>query len=83
VRRKSEAGWAIVGNCGLYVGWHRSRSQTIAQHVSDLWSGRGGFGEISPYGSRLDDQQKLAWAKCKANGDRAVKVTITYTDAPH
>jgi hypothetical protein len=76
----TERGWAIAYDGGIYVGWHYGRRAAIAQHVSDLWSHRDGFGDISPYAfsAKLNDDQRRAWALCKKKGDRAVKVKITY-----
>lgn len=34
--RKTETGWAIHGDCGLYVGWYTTRHQMIARHVHDM-----------------------------------------------
>lgn len=34
-------GWAIVGNCGIYIGWWLTRREAIKQHTTDLgksWS---------------------------------------------
>lgn len=59
-------GWAIVGWCGLYIGWWPTRREAIAAHVRDkrMQSFRG------------DDA--ALWKKCQKDGDRAVKVKITY-----
>ena len=80
--RRTQQGWAIAGKYGLYVGWSQTRVAAIAQHVSDLWSGRGGFGDISrfPDARGIDAIQADAWKRCKRNGDRAVRVTITYQE---
>lgn len=57
---KTINGWSIIGECGLYVGWHFTRKDMISQHTGDL--GRD-------------------WVECKRNGDRAIKVQITYFEA--
>lgn len=76
----TQVGWAIVGDCGLYTGWRLTRRNMIAQHVSELWSGHKDFGTISEwcFGPRLSESQAAAWKRCQENGDRAVKVTITW-----
>jgi hypothetical protein len=76
----TEKGWAIAYEGGLYTGWWGSRRSAIVNHVSELCSHTGEFGQISPYayGGRLDDEQLRAWKYCKKRGDRTVKVKITY-----
>lgn len=76
-----ETGWAIAGNHGLYTGWSLTKCGAIAQHVSDCWSGRDGFDEISPFASsgHLERDQALAWKRSRKSGDRAVRVTLSYT----
>lgn len=73
-----ESGWAIVGNHGLYVDWRPSRVSAIAQHVHDCCR----IDEERPSefttGRSLDPLQKERWQRCRSNGDRAVKVTISW-----
>lgn len=65
-------GWAIIGKHGLYVGWHQTRRQMIAEHVGDLHG-------VSRFAGRgLDESQLAAWRECQKNGDRAIKVSISY-----
>jgi len=72
-KKRYEMGWAIVGRHGLYVGWHRVRREMIAEHVGDI------HGVSSFTTSRgLDESQMSAWRACQRNGDRAVKVMISY-----
>jgi hypothetical protein len=62
-RAKRERGWAIVNDeCGFYVGWHHSRNGAIGEHVNCL---RGS-----------EETASETWARCRRNGDRAVKITI-------
>jgi hypothetical protein len=72
--------WAIVGMHGLYVGtWYR-RIDAIAAHAHDMRLHVEpetprypalGFRKLSP-------EQKTIWRRCKHDGDRAVKVTVTW-----
>ena len=32
---KPVIGWAVVGRCGLYVGWWMTRRETIYYHTRD------------------------------------------------
>lgn len=72
--------WAIVGNCGLYVGQELTRAAAIAKHVHD---GRlFGEPEVSRWAIHgiLSPDQRAIWRRCRKNGDRAVKVTITWDE---
>jgi hypothetical protein len=62
--------WAIIGDCGLYVGQYLTREDAIADHV---WSRDASLRKFAP----LDDEQRAQWRKCKSQGDRAIKVLIT------
>ncbi len=70
-RTRAYERWAIVGEHGLYVDQRLTRIDAIVKHVSDLYGVNGWSG-----GRALTDEQEAAWKKCKANGDRAVKVRI-------
>lgn len=70
---KLRDGWAIIGRHGLYVGWHQTRRQMIAEHVSDI---HGVASYVTTRG--LDASQIKAWRECTKNGDRAIKVSIHY-----
>lgn len=63
-----EKGWAIVGPSGLYTGWWLSRKDAIKAHVRDKLLGSNYDPE------RVHD----AWALCKKDGDRAVRVSLRY-----
>jgi len=56
-----QTGWAIIGTCGFYIGWWHTRREAINAHTEDLY----------PEEYRTD-----AWRKCRAKGDRAVRVEI-------
>lgn len=75
---KTQVGWAIAGKCGLYVGWHVKRLDMIAEHVRDMR--RVSDPETSGYAvrGRLSADQSRIWERCKRNGDKAVKIKITY-----
>lgn len=67
----TEKGWGIAGSFGLYVGWHMTRAAAIRDHVVELL----GIGQkLGP----LTAAQKRAWKEMQKEGDRAVKVTVTY-----
>jgi len=70
---KTERGWAIVGDHGLYIGFHFIRREMIAQHIGDIYG-------VQRFclGSKLNRSQVEAWHKCQRKGDRAVKVKISY-----
>jgi len=71
-------GWAIVGNHGLYTDWRPRRCDMIAKRVHDqTWVNEDAPSEFCD-GARLDAFQSDRWARCRANGDRAVKVTISW-----
>ena len=68
---KTETGWAILGDCGLFVGWHPIRREMIAQHLSDLYdTPRFTSGKLSPTQADL-------WRKRQAKGEKAVKIKIS------
>lgn len=71
-----ETGWAIMGNCGLYYGWAGRRVDAIAQHVHHVEGAEPSW----VTGQGLNAEQDAAWQKCRARGDRAVKVTVTVID---
>lgn len=68
---RTERGWAVAGDFGLYMGWHISRTAAIRDHVVEKF----GIGERT---GRLTAAQKRAWARCRKDGGRAVKVELTY-----
>lgn len=72
---KTTTWWAIEGKTGLYYGGNRTRLEAIASHVH----GRYRWTESQwPSNRSLRPMQAQDWAKCKRQGDRAVKVTVTY-----
>lgn len=62
-----ETGWAITGKYGLYIGWWQRRRDAIEAHVRDKVI----------CGASKDPVNDI-WKMCQKNGDRAVKVTVTY-----
>jgi hypothetical protein len=75
VSNQTQEGWAIAGELGLYTGWWQTRNDAIAAHVRDL---RSVIDARRPR-SNLTVEQAREWSACKKNGDRAVRVTITFT----
>jgi len=73
--RKTEYGWAIAGagDFGLYAGWWTRRNDAIGEHVSQMT----GIG-VHCVGGRLSREQAAEWLKRKRNGDRAVRVKLSY-----
>jgi len=70
-RKQEYIRWAIVGDAGLYVGQCLTRNDAIAEHVQARYG-------ISQWSNRvLSQTQRECWEKCRAKGDRAVKVKIT------
>lgn len=64
-KRLKETGWTIVNDgFGFYTGWTLTRRDAIRDHVWWL------------HNYILEDDVKKAWAQCRRNGDRAVKVEI-------
>ena len=62
-RFKSETGWAIAWEHGLYIGWWLTRKEAIKYHTeSKVFQNEG----IS-----------ARWKRCYRNGDRAIKVRIS------
>ncbi len=76
--KRTETGWAIHGEYGLYVGWYSTRHQMIARHVYDMR--RLDDPEVSQFSlsGKLSADQSRLWERMKKRGDRAVKVKITY-----
>lgn len=75
-----EKGWAIESIFSdLYLGWSMTRIGAIANHVHD----RGDkFERPSRFAfGNLNDVQRKIWLQCKKRGDRAVKVTLTWSSA--
>lgn len=78
-----EYAWAIQfpTNRGfsLYTGTAPTRRDAIAQHVwaYDRVLYDAGWPHVSTNGNApLSDRQKAEWEKCRARGDRAVRVKI-------
>ena len=71
MKTKTETGWAIVGNCGLYTGWWMTRRDAVEEHCKSRIFGC----ETMP---ATPVELKAEWKACRASGDRAVKVKITY-----
>ena len=63
---KNERMWMIVGKYGLYVGSALTRREAVDGFVRDI------------YGD--PDSYRGAWKKCRARGDRVVRVTITWDE---
>lgn len=70
-KTKEYVRWSIIGENGLYVDQRLTRVDAIVKHVSDLYGVNGWS-----IGRGLTTEQLEAWNKCRANGDRAVKVRI-------
>lgn len=63
--------WAIHGEIGLYCGQHLTRKDAISEHVEAR------YGVSRSFRRGLNTTQLEMWHKCRAKGDRAVKVRIT------
>ncbi len=74
----TEKGWAIIGSCGLYVGWYQTRASMIAHHVHDTWTGASEPPHQFALSGKLNPLQQYGWRQCQKRGDRAVRVSITY-----
>lgn len=70
---KSETRWVIVGKDGLYPCHWKTRNLAQWKHA------------IAVYDLRREHMGKATlrryWQKCRADGDRAVKATITWDTA--
>jgi len=64
---KKEIMWAIHGDYGFYTDTAFTRREMIRKHCIAYCPVSG------PY---PDDMLKRVWRKCRANGDRAVKVEL-------
>jgi hypothetical protein len=64
-----ETMWAIHGSCGLYIGTWLTRKDAIYYHVSAKCSPAN-----HSHGAIMHE-----WRLGRAEGDRAIKVEITYT----
>ena len=67
---KSTTMWAIIGNYGLYTGTWFTRKEAIREHCHENL--------IIP--STLHPDIQSAWRRCQKNGDKAVKVKITWKE---
>ena len=75
----TKTAWAIKGNYGLYSGTSFSRAQAIADHLADtVLGGWPAFARSGSRGCGLSKEQREAWENRRRNGDRAIKVRITY-----
>jgi hypothetical protein len=70
-KTKEYSRWAIVGEVGLYCGQHLTRKEAISEHVQM----RYGVDRFT-FGQGLSTTQLEMWHKCRAKGDRCVKVRI-------
>jgi hypothetical protein len=67
-KTKTASGWAIVGDCGLYIGWWLTRQDAIDGHCEAFrWLDR-----IDPI------NRKAEWKARQKDGDQVVKVQISY-----
>lgn len=80
-KEKSQLGWAIIGRHGLYTGWWRRRCDAMAAHASE--ARRIEEPEVSPFvhGRQLDEAQQIAWERCRARGDRLVRINIVWNNS--
>lgn len=69
---KRENGWAIAGPHGLYTGWWQTRAQAICGHLIGYHGGNAAATR------GLTDAERQRWKRRKADGDRCVRVTLTY-----
>lgn len=71
----SEKLWFIVGRHGLYVGGRGSRREAIREHVNAL--DEGCYKAPRAWGA-LSAMQRKVWKRCRRDGDRAVKATVSW-----
>jgi hypothetical protein len=76
-----EARWVIVSPEGLYIGQWLSRRNAIAAHVSQVRRLDEPEVSESAWNGLTKDHLKI-WARCRRNGDRAVKAIITFPTPP-
>ena len=71
--------WAIVGTHGLYTGTWLRRIDAIAEHVHDVRLSDDPYVSRFPVGDAvLSPVQAFIWRRRQRDGDRAVKVTVTW-----
>jgi len=77
---RREEMWAIVHNTGtgewLYCGTYLTRVDAIAARVERYYDCPRWMNGQSPRGLRRD--QRNYWARLKRQGDKAVRVTVTW-----
>ncbi len=73
---KTVKAWAIVGKHGLYEDQRQKRLDIIAAHVHAKCVDENGNRLRFFAFNHLDPSQRLAWEKCKRQGDRCVRVEI-------
>jgi hypothetical protein len=71
MKTKTDTRWFIVGVHGLYIGQWLTRKSAIEGHCLDYIWGH----ETTP---ATPFELETEWKRCRADGDRAVKVKITY-----
>jgi len=72
--------WGIVGKYGLYIGQWQSRKDAIAAHVYETRHIDEKPTSQFVFGGALDELQRRRWDRCKRNGDRAVKLQISWAE---
>lgn len=76
MKKVRDTGWAITGDCGIYVGWWQTRAQAIAEHVVQVRHSSEPEPRAFFHERGLTPQHKKIWERCKRNGDRCIKVEI-------
>ena len=69
--------WAIIGQCGLYIGQRHTRRDAIAEHVSKARQRNEPEVSGSCWGGTLSADHIAIWKRCQKRGDRAVKIKIS------
>lgn len=76
-KQTTHRAWVITNDDCLYDGDWPTLVGAIAEHTSLIWSNRDGLPELPNYGP-LTDFHRLAWERCRRNGDRAIHARIVY-----
>lgn len=69
--------WAIKYSEGFYTGTYLTRADAIADHVNGMFRFHASNKPGLKHGRKLNPEQLKDWDRCRRQGDRAVKVTVT------
>ena len=80
--RRIQLAWAIVDRKGaIFMPVHYTRAAAIAHHVAWHLPTDEPQPKQFAFSGRLDARQRERWAWARKNGERAIRVTVSYPSA--